>query len=233
MARERFGLIQFSTPSIIKAASTRTQNPRSDKRCKPTGEVNNARPSKVNHPRAPKRFLLVGAEEAILTPYRVHNDRVDEAGEERGVEEVGGHLAALRQRPGDDGGGGGSEGELEEPKGVIVHVHQEEVAGPDEGGRTAVLVPAEGEGVADGVEAQRGPAGVEEVFEHRVLNVLNADGAGAQHGEACLHEEDQRGGENQVELVDAEVRHPLLLVRGVRDALEHLPSVREGLLRRV
>ena len=61
-----------------------------------------------------------GAEVAVARPDRMHDDRVDPRGEEERVARVRGHLAALRDGAAHDGGRGGGEGELEEPRVVGV-----------------------------------------------------------------------------------------------------------------
>ena len=60
-----------------------------------------------------------------------------------------------------------------------------------------------GKRVAGRPEAERAAGGIEQVPEQDVLDVLLADGPGAQHGEADLHEEDEGAGEDEVEGVDA------------------------------
>mmetsp|Transcript_36214 Transcript_36214/g.55353 ORF Transcript_36214/g.55353 Transcript_36214/m.55353 type:complete len:260 (-) Transcript_36214:117-896(-) len=225
VSREGLWLIEFSAPSVVKSARSGAENVSGDEGGESAREVHDSAPGKVYHARAPERLLLVGAEEAVLAPDGVHDDGVHKAGEERGVEKVRRHLTALRESARDDGGGRGGKRKLKEPKGVVLHVHEEKVARADESGGPAEVVPAVRECVADGVEAQRSAARIEQVLEHGVLHVLNAHGARAEHGEPRLHEEHQRRRVDEEELVDADAGHFVVLVGRGGDALQHLVRV--------
>lgn len=60
---------------------------------------------------------------------------------------------------------------------------------------------AEGEGEAEEVVEETSGGGVDDVREHNVHRVLGSDGAGAEHGEAELHREDEVRGEEEVSVV--------------------------------
>ena len=68
-------------------------------------------------------------------------------------------------------------------------------------------------------------AGVEEVLQERVLNVVDPDAAGADHGEARLHEEDEGRRVEEEERVEGGVRPDLPGVEGGGDARQ---AVQEG-----
>ena len=95
------------------------------------------------------------------------------------------HGAPLRHGARHNGSGGGSESELEEPLVVCPISRKEEVTVTNESLLAGVLAAVR-EGPAEGPETDGTAAGVEEVLEHYVLDVLGADGAGAEHGEAGL-----------------------------------------------
>ncbi|XBH78987.1 hypothetical protein VPH35_105073 [Triticum aestivum] len=143
-----------------------------------------------------------GGGPAVGGPDPVGHHRVDEAGEEGRVDEVGHELRPLRDGAGGYPGRGDGEGPLEEEEAVVEadlgNVTEAEEVLPDEavGGRT------EGEGEAEEVVEERAGGGVEHVGEHDVHGVLGPDGARAEHGEAELHGEHQVGGEEQVRRVD-------------------------------
>ena len=126
-------------------------------------------------------------------------DRVHQGGDQEAVGQVGGHLRALGHGAGHDRGRGRGEHHLEEPehrrRDVIGLVDQEEPGVADEGvalveSRKCLRAP-EHEGVAEGPERQAAGREVQDVLGQVVDGVLRADEAGAQEGEAGLHEEHQ------------------------------------------
>ena len=133
------------------------------------------------------------------------HDGVDKASQEGGVEEVGGHLAALGDGAGDDGRQSAAEGELEEPLLHINVLNEEEVGVANEGGTTCGIVAAVGKGVSHAPEGNAAAGGIEEIPKQDVLAVLATDGSGTKHGEARLHEVDEGtaegGGENENEII--------------------------------
>ena len=74
---------------------------------------------------------------------------------------------------------------------ALVALRQEEVVVPDERVLVAPRLPV-GERVARGPEPERAHARVEQILQQNVLGVLRSNGTSAQHGEASLHEEDER-----------------------------------------
>mmetsp|Transcript_54472 Transcript_54472/g.133155 ORF Transcript_54472/g.133155 Transcript_54472/m.133155 type:complete len:376 (-) Transcript_54472:64-1191(-) len=192
----------------IEAPLARPERDRAHKPRPATDSVHDARASEVDHTVG----LLVEADdgagvavgvgarapgrEEAGAPHPVHNDGVDEGGDEDRVHEVGLDLAALRHGAGHDGGGGARERPLEEPRlprvgvgaataGAVVDVNDAEVGLADE----TALGLAIGEAVAKEPVAHGGPRGVEHVLEEDVLHVLARDGARLEHAEASLHEE--------------------------------------------
>ena len=74
---------------------------------------------------------------------------------------------------------------------VLFVFGEEEGAGADEFRGLAVVVHAVRDAPAEEVEGHAPDAGVEHVLDQNVHHVLRAHGAGAEHGEARLHEEDE------------------------------------------
>lgn len=116
---------------------------------KKEGEIimGNVHTREVDHAR--KHGVGVGGrEEAVGIPHPVHDDGVDEASDHGGVDEVRDKLTALRHGAGDDRGGGGGKGELEEPGDPVVPVLVASVAPVVEPGEGEVGRPAANEGCA-------------------------------------------------------------------------------------
>ena len=142
------------------------------------------------------------------------DDGVDEAGEEGGVDEIGHELCAFGDGAAGDAGGGDGEGPLIEKVAVVEALGGEFLEAEEVFANEAVGGGAEGEGEAEEVVEEAAGGGVEDVGEHDVHGVLGADGAGAEHGEAELHREDEVGGEEEVSVVDREGRVDELVVHG-------------------
>mmetsp|Transcript_21811 Transcript_21811/g.44518 ORF Transcript_21811/g.44518 Transcript_21811/m.44518 type:complete len:144 (-) Transcript_21811:48-479(-) len=134
----------------------------------------------------------------------MRHHRIHESRQRQGVAQIRRHLAPLGQSPRHNRRRARRKCKLKHPKHQIVHSHKKEVLRPDERLlRIAEVHSAVSKGVADGVKSQGGAAGIEQVFEHGVLDVLELDAAGAQHGEAGLHQEDEGGGVDEEECVEA------------------------------
>ena len=195
----------------VEAAGTGTDDGGTHETRDTTGHVDDTRAGEIVHADVVKHIgvpILVGlpvAEPAGGVPDPVDDDGVDEAGEDDGVGDVGLERGALGHGTGGDGGGGGGEGPLEEedvPVGeglVVVTLGEEEVAlagelaGEGGGGLGAVR-----DGVAEAEVGHAADASVENVLDEDVHDVLGADGARAEHGEASLHEEDEEAGDEHV-----------------------------------
>eukprot|EP00568_Trieres_chinensis_P001003 CAMPEP_0183304480 /NCGR_PEP_ID=MMETSP0160_2-20130417/9554_1 /TAXON_ID=2839 ORGANISM="Odontella Sinensis, Strain Grunow 1884" /NCGR_SAMPLE_ID=MMETSP0160_2 /ASSEMBLY_ACC=CAM_ASM_000250 /LENGTH=389 /DNA_ID=CAMNT_0025467539 /DNA_START=603 /DNA_END=1769 /DNA_ORIENTATION=+ len=204
------GLLQRPPPRVVEPAVPRPQDLRRDDRRHAPRRVDHAAPREVHDAGPPKRFRREGAQESPVGPNGPRHHRVHEPRQRDRVAQVRRHLAPLRERPGHDGRRSGCERELEQPVGQVVDAAEEEVGRSHEGRfrrrsrrRSDGAGRAVREGVPDAVEAEGGAAGVQEVLEHRVADVLEADGAGAEHGEPGLHEEDQGGGVQEEEGVEA------------------------------
>ena len=74
---------------------------------------------------------------------------------------------------------------------------QREVSLAHEAAGVAVPGDAERDAVTEEVPEDRADGGVEDVLQEDVLDVLRADGTGAEHSETGLHEEHKRGGEKE------------------------------------
>lgn len=116
-------------------------------------------------------------------------------------------MTSLGQRPRHDGRASRAKSELEQPKGIVLNSHQEEVLRADKGFTILVVERTpECEGVAYGVKPEACATGIQHILEERVLNVIDPHASRAEHRKACLHEKDERGGVQQEERIDAVVR---------------------------
>mmetsp|Transcript_2208 Transcript_2208/g.4803 ORF Transcript_2208/g.4803 Transcript_2208/m.4803 type:complete len:389 (-) Transcript_2208:382-1548(-) len=190
MTREIVGA-PLPVPVVVKPSLPRPEDERGDERRQSSRGVHHQAPREVDHPHSQQRIGPERAEESRVVPDRVRHHGIHERREGRGVGEVGEHLTPFRQRARDDRRGRGREGELEQPEGLLVDVHEEEVLRADESRARVVGRASPREGVAHGVEPQGGAARVEQVLEHGVLEVLHPNGSRAQHGESRLHVEDE------------------------------------------
>mmetsp|Transcript_18336 Transcript_18336/g.52327 ORF Transcript_18336/g.52327 Transcript_18336/m.52327 type:complete len:489 (+) Transcript_18336:1826-3292(+) len=224
VARERLGRLERLPLRVVEASAARSEHPRRVQGDASSRDVHDARPRKVDDAAAQEGVVGGGAEEAVVGPDGVRHDGVHEAGQQHGVAEVRGHLAALRERPGDDGDGRGREGVLEEPEGRAV-ADVEEAVQADEGLVGVLVLAAEGKRKAHQPEGHGGAAGIQQVLEHGVLHVLDAHAAGAQHGKAALHEEDHGAGDDEQELLQVLVALALLILQLRRHALQQRRDV--------
>ncbi|BAS90025.1 Os04g0509500, partial [Oryza sativa Japonica Group] len=164
-------------------------------------------------------------------PDPVGHHRVDEPGEEGGVDEVGDELRPLGDGARRDPGGGDGEGPLEEEEVVVEpglrHVLEAEELLPDE----AVGRRAEGEGEAEEVVEERPGRGVEHVGEHDVHRVLGPHRPGAEHREPELHGEHEVRREEQVRRVHRRRRVGEPVAQVVRRVRRHRPQQRRQVRR--
>ena len=195
----------------VEAAGTGTDDGGTHETRDTTGHVDDTGAGEIVHADVIEHIgvaILVGlpvAEPAGGVPDPVDDDGVDEAGEDDGVGDVGLERGALGHGTGGDGGGGGGEGPLEEedvPVGeglVVVTLGEEEVALAGElAGEGVGVLGAVRDGVAEAEVGHAADASVENVLDEDVHDVLGADGARAEHGEASLHEEDEEAGDEHV-----------------------------------
>ena len=134
------------------------------------------------------------------------DDRIDEAGDADAVEQIADKTGAADHRARGDRGAGVGEGELEEPE------RQERNAGGFIGCRSALqeepviadeaIAVAEHEREAEGVEENAAQAGVHHAFHQHVDGFTRAAEAGFQHGEADLHAEHEKCGDQRPHRVD-------------------------------
>ena len=195
----------------VEAAGAGTDDGGAHETSDTAGHVHDARAGEIVHADVVEEVgvtvlvCLPVAEPARGVPDPVDDDGVDEAGEDEGVGDVGLERGALGHGAGGDGRGGGGERPLEEEdvpvgEGVIVvalgeeePALAEELAGEGGGGFGAVR-----DGVAEAEVGHASDASVENVLDEDVHDVLGADGARAEHGEASLHEEDEEAGDEHV-----------------------------------
>ncbi len=156
----------------------------------------------------------VGAGEAAPGP--VAGERVDDAGEEAGIDEVADEFGALGHGAGDDGASGAGEDDLEEPKApkraVLGEVGEPEAVGAD----PAPGAAAEHEAEAEEHENDDGDGEVQEVFHDDVDAVFGPGEAQFEKAEAGLHEENERAGEDDPDEVHAGLRGAAGFIRGRR-----------------
>ena len=202
MAGEGLRLGQLVAPLIVEATLPGAQNLGGDEGGDAASHVDHATSGEVNHADTKEGVGILGAQEARVGPNGMDDDGIDKARQHHRVAEIRSHLATLGQRTSDDRGRRRGEGELEQPKHVVVYAHEEEVGVPNERGLPAFEGSAVGEGIANGVEAEGGAACIQEILEHGVLDILLLDGTGTKHGESSLHEEDERGRIHEKEGVD-------------------------------
>ena len=153
--------------------------------------------------------------EPAAAPDPVAGNRIDQQGDGGGVDAVGAELGALRHGAGDDGGGGGTEDRLENgvgPQGdagrenaaVIFHDHRVKPA--EEAGARA-----KHDAEADKPETGDADAEVHQVFHQDIAGVFGPGEAGLAHGEARLHEKDQRCAQQHPNGVDRTEFHSCFL----------------------
>ena len=201
------GVVESPDPGALDKGSPETRDS--------PDHVHDPRPGEIYGAGAEERVDgFRGAEPPVGRPDPVRDDRVDEAGEEGGVDKVGDELGPLGDGAGGDARSRDREGPLIEEKGVVEAgrgrgdlVEAEEVAAnePVRGG-------AKGEGEAEEVVRDAPRRGIEHVGEHDVHRVLGAHGAGAEHRESELHGEDEVSGEEEVGAIDGEARVEKLVI---------------------
>mmetsp|Transcript_26222 Transcript_26222/g.66554 ORF Transcript_26222/g.66554 Transcript_26222/m.66554 type:complete len:470 (-) Transcript_26222:119-1528(-) len=218
------------------AVQVEAPRPGPDDQCAPeggdaAGHVHDARAGEVDDA-AQVGVLVGGRRPAVRVPHPVHDDGVDEAGDDRGVHDIRAELRALGHRPRDDRGGGGSEDVLEPPASEVGAVVGVVVSDPSRGAALGAGESDEGVAVAGvavvvrvevlgavrvrGAVPPRPPdesshARIEQVLEQYVARVLYSDRPRLEHTEPSLHEEDQRSRVEQVEGVDRALEVPHFL----------------------
>jgi len=153
--------------------------------------------------------------EPAAAPDPVAGNGVDQQGDGGRVDAVGAELGALRHGAGDDGGGGGAEHGLEDsvgPQGnaggkdMAVILHNHGVKPAEQAGARA-----EHNAEADEPEAGGADAEVHQVLHQDVAGVFGPGEACFAHGEACLHEKDQRRAQQDPNGVDRTEFHSCFL----------------------
>ena len=225
MAGEELRLLQFHSTFVEEAALPGTEDAGGDEGGDAASHVDHAASGKVDHANAEEGVGILGAQEARVGPNSMDDDGIDKARQHHRVAEIRSHLATLGQRTSDDRGRRRGEGELEQPEHVVVYAHEEEVGVPNERGLPAFEGSAVGEGIANGIEAEGGAACIQEILEHGVLDILLLDGTGTKHGESGLHEEDERGGVDEEEGVEAGGEAVLLSLAGLGQTQHKLLEV--------
>ena len=136
---------------------------------------------------------------------------IDEQGNRRGINAIGGKLGAFRHCTGDDGGRGGAKYRLENgvgPQGyargknVAVIPHNERVD-PAKGRRSR----AEHDAKADQPIQRCADAEIHQVFHQDIAGVLGSCEACLAHGKARLHEENQGRAQQDPDGVCRRIRH--------------------------
>ena len=161
MTGEGLWFLQFHSTIVVEATLPGTEDLGGDECGDSAGHVDDATSGKVNHANAKERVDIPWAQEAIVRPDGMHDDRIHKARQHHRVAQIRRHLTTLGQRTGDDRGRCRGKGELEQPKHVVIDAHEKEVGVPDKCGLPAFIGSAVCECVADGVESEGGTAGVE------------------------------------------------------------------------
>ena len=195
---ERGGVTRHRVDAAVRSetAGARADDPGAHQAGDAASHVHNAGTGEIEHAAAKKEGAVRAprAEPTFSGPAPVNDSRVDKGGEEEGVAEVGFKLGALSDGARDNRRGGGGEGPLEKVHADIVRIRNPlhgKVARTQERVRLGAVGRAKGETVAKEKPGKGADARVEHVFNQNVLRVLRTHGAGAEHGETGLHEEDQ------------------------------------------
>ena len=134
--------------------------------------------------------------EPSTAPDPVAGDGIDEGRNAEGIDTVGEEFCSLRHGAGDDGGGCGAENGLEDQIGEQGHALRQDggVVPLDPMVQAADQGPAAGEHQAEAQQPvdRRADAEVHQVLHENVARVLGPGEAGLAHGEARLHQKDQR-----------------------------------------
>ena len=144
------------------------------------------------------------------------SNRINEASQERRVNNINHELGSLCDGPGGYPCCSNGESPLEEEERIVVSRRRDASEAEEVLADEAVGGGAEGEGKAKEIVEEASGGGIENVGEHDVHGVLGADGAGAEHREAELHYEDEVRGEEQVRRVDGAAGVPQLRRHGVK-----------------
>mmetsp|Transcript_11336 Transcript_11336/g.26279 ORF Transcript_11336/g.26279 Transcript_11336/m.26279 type:complete len:461 (-) Transcript_11336:341-1723(-) len=193
--RETYGSLQRVSIVVVKASLAGSENDGCHESGGPTSHVHNTGSSEVDNTNITERISKVtteSCEEPIRSPDGMDNNWVDEPGEEDGVAQVGGHLTALRNSSGNNGGGSGGKSKLEEPSNVFassLEIGESEVIVSDETLVDKVSVSVTiGQRESNRPEANSTTTGIKQVLKHDILDILLTDRSGAEHGETGLHQ---------------------------------------------
>ena len=145
-----------------------------------------------------------GAREIVETDLRqpaaapdpVGFNGIDQRGDDTGIDTVGKELGAFCHGAGNDGGGGGTEHQVEHKAGEIkafIGGKQVKAGLADEAEKILAHQQAE----ADDNEYHRAYTEIHQVLHDDVAGILGAGKACLYHGKACLHPEYQRGADQK------------------------------------
>ncbi|MPM53277.1 hypothetical protein SDC9_100044 [bioreactor metagenome] len=128
--------------------------------------------------------------EPAAAPDPMAGNGIDEQGNDDGVDKIALKFCPLRHGSGDDGGGGGAENRLEDEKGPVRVRHRGHRGGAHHAGNQlrAVHDAKADQPVDDGAADE-----IHQILHADVACVFCSGKAGLHHGEARLHEKDQRG----------------------------------------
>ena len=139
-----------------------------------------------------------------LPPGGVGNDGVDDTNQKGRVEKIGLHWSTFSNGSSNNGGKSASKGKLEEPilKTNVVALEEKALVS-DKGLVGAIpIVTTISQGISNRPKGEATTTGVEKIPQDDVLDVLGANGTGAEHGETSLHKVDQCTGKDQVESIN-------------------------------
>ena len=177
------GLVERVAVLVVEATDAGTEHNGRRQGRYAACHVNRARTGQVNDAATPERIGGSRRQEPVGRPKGVRDDWIDKADQKDRVEEVGLHLGPLGDCSGHNARQSASKGKLEKPvfeSNVVVALEKESLVADERLFRGIVLASV-GESVPDRPKGDSSSARVEQVPEDHVLDVLGADGSGAEH----------------------------------------------------
>mmetsp|Transcript_13381 Transcript_13381/g.33683 ORF Transcript_13381/g.33683 Transcript_13381/m.33683 type:complete len:210 (-) Transcript_13381:394-1023(-) len=193
MTRKGSRGIQGFSLGVVKASPTGSQHKRGIQGREPTVQVDYTTTCKVQNSHVHEGIIVGSTQKAALAPHRVGNHGIDESRKGDAVGQIRCHLASLGECSGHNGYTGGAKGVFKEPKGRV-GPNAGEFSIPNKGfSRSRIRIgqiSTKGKGVTDEIKRQGCATGIQKVFKHGILDVLQPNRTRTHHGKARLHKED-------------------------------------------
>lgn len=140
-----------------------------------------------------------------LPPGGVGDNGIDNTNQEGRVEKVGLHLSTFSNGSSNNGGKSASKGKLEEPilKTNVVTLEEKALVSDKRLAWIITIVTTIGQGISNRPKGEAATTRVKKIPKDNVLDVLGANGTGAEHGKASLHKVDKSTSKDQVERVNS------------------------------